>query len=309
MECQRFQYDDLPELVQDQLRRASLLNSPEFVKLWSEASGQSVYWVLIEAGEIAMVTPSVTFGSWPLRRLQAMPDGLYCRPLLINNSGEKLSAYHKLLWSTMTNSGYARVHLVDFENKFSATPNAEVLTCEASLAEISSADWLPPDKKLQSEIRKAERENIRIEKMTTDSQLASFYELMEMTEKRHGRQPKYRRSFFASLVELARSDNRIDWTIVMVDGKAVASHINLIDGNQLVNWQVYFDKAFSWLKPNQYLLCEAARRAYSVGVKKLCLGATPDKAEGVKAYKEKWGGRPHRYQTLIHRRPGFAWIK
>jgi CelD/BcsL family acetyltransferase involved in cellulose biosynthesis len=132
---------------------------------------------------------------------------------------------------------------------------------------------------------------------------------MEQTEKRHGRKPKYIRSFFTALFDLAQKDDRIDWTIVQVENRAAASHINLIDNDQLLNWQVYFDKDYSWLKPNQYLLVQAAQRAYTVGVTKLCLGATPDDADGVAAYKKKWGGQPHRYQTLVYHRKGLGWIK
>ncbi len=309
MECEPRQFEELPELVQSKLRQGALFNSPDFVNLWAEESGKPLYWIITDRNEIAMVAASVSFGRGPLVRLQAMPDGLYCRPLLIIASTDKLSDYYNLLWSTITNSGYARVHLVDFENSLTNIENAEILSCETSIAEISSADWLPPDKKLQSEIRKAERENIKSKKMTTQSQLDSFFGLMELTERRHGRKPKYSREFFSALFDLSQSDSRVDWTIVMVEGKAAASHINLIDKDLLLNWQVYFDKEFSWLKPNQYLLAQAARRAYTYGVRKLCLGATPEDAEGVQAYKEKWGGQPHCYQTLVYHRKGLGWIK
>ena len=88
----------------------------------------------------------------------------------------------------------------------------------------------------------------------------------------------------------------------MTDGAAAASHINLIEGDMLVNWQVYYDKQFSSAKPNQYLLIDAIRRGYNAGVRRVNFGATPDDAEGVRNYKEKWGGTPYSYQTLIHRR-------
>jgi CelD/BcsL family acetyltransferase involved in cellulose biosynthesis len=122
--------------------------------------------------------------------------------------------------------------------------------------------------------------------------------LMEKTEQRHGRRPKYTPAFFESLAGLAVTDERIVWRYVEHDGRAAASHIFLRDGNMLLSWQIYFDKTFSFLKPNQYLLHDTATRLAAKGVTTLNLGASPEGAAGLATYKKKWGGEVYRYRML-----------
>ena len=62
---------------------------------------KSSYWSLTKLGKLVHKNS---------RRIQ-LEEG-------INTSNENLKVYYELLWSTMTNSGFARVHLVDFENQF-----------------------------------------------------------------------------------------------------------------------------------------------------------------------------------------------
>ncbi len=88
------------------------------------------------------------------------------------------------------------------------------------------------------------------------------------------------------------------WYYVERDGKPVVSQIFLVEGETALNWQIYYDKQFSSLKANQLMLYCAAKELQREGVRFLSLGASPDDAEGVKIFKEKWGGFTATYPVL-----------
>ena len=71
------------------------------------------------------------------------------------------------------------------------------------------------------------------------------------------------------------------------ENDVAASHIYFIDNDTALNWQIYFNKKFSSLKPNQYILFTMARRLAAEGVRYLNLGATPPEASGLETYKNK----------------------
>jgi lipid II:glycine glycyltransferase (peptidoglycan interpeptide bridge formation enzyme) len=192
-----------------------------------------------------------------------------------------------------------RVHLADFHNQFPVTAGFQARRFETALVEMADANWWPPDKKIQSEIRKAEREGVQPISFDPGRHMAEFLQLMTHTEQRHGRRPKYPAAFFERLARLAEQDERVAWRVVEHDGRLAASHIYLQSGRQLLNWQVYFDKQYSFLKPNQCLLFHAARTAAARGLRYLNLGATPNDAVSLADYKRKWGGAEYRYPCLV----------
>ena len=302
-------FSSLPQDYGKQLQDNSLLNSPGFLSVWETMGGRPKYWTVSNSeNQIILIAGSVEFKKPMMRSLQLLVDGLYFNPLIQEFPSDLIKHALENLWSTISSSGYQRVHLNDLDGHLSELEPTDIIECETLIADIDSSDWMPPDKKLQSEIGKAKREKINVQKFDRKLHLDRFITLMEQTEARHNRKPKYSAKFFDTLARLSESENRIDWTWVEVNSQPSASHINLLEGDMLINWQVYYDKQFSWLKPNQYLLTDAIHRGWSQGVRRVNFGATPDSADGVRAYKEKWGGKPRKYQTLVYRK-GLGWIR
>jgi hypothetical protein len=308
MQVQSGPFSLLPEKTAKQLLAASVLNSPGFLNLWRAMKGEATYWIVSDDDDSVMLaTGSVSFNRPLMRTVQFGPDGLYFLPLLSPMSEEKAEQAKEILWATACDR-YQRVYLTDFSSKMNGLTRGKSVRCETLIASIDSAEWMPPDKKLQSEIRKAEREQLVREPFDLDRHFDRFMKLMFQTESRHGRKPKYNEPFFSALAELAMTEPRLDWTVALDDDRMAASHINLFEGGMLINWQVYYDKQFSSLKPNQYLLIDSIRHGFDRGIRRVNFGATPDEAEGVRVYKEKWGGVPRQYEIMIARR-GLGWLR
>jgi len=306
MTVERLTAAQLPPAVVQRLNQATLIASPRMAALWRPLGGRDVYWCAMEGGEIAVALTAVEFGIRPLKRLQAMPDGLYARPVIVSE-GANIDSVMPCLMTAISTAGYARVFINDYFGVCDVSKTYAVVENRTTVINIASPDWQPPDPKIQSEIRKAEREGVTATAFDTRD-MDEFLFLMESTEVRHGRDSKYPEVFWRGLADLARVDRRVQWVNIVHEGKLAASHIYFVEGEMLLHWQAFFDKKYSFLKPNQYLMYTTARTWVRHGVTMLNQGASPSDATGLVEYKLKWGGTERRYRCLVKRSGLGRWL-
>ena len=278
------------------------MGSPGFANLWCTLGGKPVYWLVEQGNRIMAVLPGVEFGIKPLKRFYAMPEGCYARLFYNPDVAADRENAARMMLDALTARRYVKLFIYDFYESLPADSRFNIQTRTTTLVDISGPEWQPPDKKLQSQIRRAVREGIQVMTFDWDQHHRRFLDLMRLTERRHGRTPKYSQEFFRALAELAREDDRVRWVWCEHDGCPACSHIYFIENATLQGWQIYFDKAFSFLKPNQYIRFMMCRRMARQGVTKLNLGATPAEAEGLAYYKKRWGGKPVHYYCYVMKR-------
>ena len=285
---------DLPAELISRVNSGPFMSGVGFARLWESVGGRAVYWVVRQDNEVVAALPGDEFGRPPLTRFQSMPDGCYGTPLVFSDTIDVPSVIRMLL-KGVAEAGYLRTYLIDFNATLGTPEGFDATEASTLVVDGLGSDWQPPDKKLQSELRKAEREGINIERFDRQRHFAGLISLVKATESRHGRSPKYPPVFYEALAKLAEQDDRVVWLHVEHEGQAAASHIYFIEGDQLLHWQAYFDKKFSFLKPNPALMSAAIEIAVSCGITKLNMGATPLDAASLAMYKEKWGGHEYRY--------------
>ncbi|MDH4157085.1 MAG: GNAT family N-acetyltransferase [candidate division Zixibacteria bacterium] len=278
------------------LTAVSVFCSPGFAGLWRHVGGKAVNWVVEEAGELRAVLPGVEFGAGLWRRFQAMPDGCYGRVFYADTAPDRKRAVVSALSQGLKKAHYAKLYIYDYYDSFGSPGDFAEMNCTTTIVDISSPEWQPPHESVRRGINKAEREGIEVRAINWDRDAAAFVELMRRTERRHGRSVRYPEAFFRSLAELARHDERIKWLWCEHDGEPAASHIYIAEDGAVIYWQGYFDKKFSFLRPNHYMHYTTAKAAAAQGVKYFNLGASPETAEGLKAYKDRWGGSPYSYK-------------
>ena len=311
MIIRRLSWRDLAPDFAETLNRFSLYASPSFVSLFETLGGAGGYYLVEDDGQTVAALPVVEFGRGPFRRLQALTDGLFASIWIHESAKARVAELSTALLDHIAGRSYLRASITDFDNQFCPRDwrSVEITT---SLVDLNAADpaetWLPPDRKLRSEIAQAKRDGVAAIPFNGAVHLSSFLSLMRRTESRHGRRPKYPESFWRALAELSGCDPRIMWLCVESEGRMAASQIYFIDRETGLNWQIYFDKSLSRLKANQAIMGVAANRLRQAGIGYLNLGVTPPGASGVEAYKGKWGGRSYRYR--IWKRSSFLgrWI-
>ena len=197
----------------------------------------------------------------------------------------------------ITRHGYGRVHIFDFHGSIGRGEGFEVRPCSTRIVSLEAPDW-PEDPKLRSQIRKAGREGISVVPYDPARHRAGLLALVARTFRHHGLRPRYPASFYDALAALAARDPRVIWRWCERDGEPASSHIYFVEGDMLLAWQSYFDRRFSFLKPNVHIRHGAAREAAARGVRWLNLGATPETATGLAYFKARWGGRRVSFASL-----------
>jgi Acetyltransferase (GNAT) domain len=288
---------DIPAEIAEAIGGQSLLASTPFSNVWETLGGRIVYWVAEENGSIAAVLTGAEFGCVPFLRFQAMTDGLPSTLYFANDNCDKAHLASQLL-DGVSQQSYIKSFVTDFDNSLPPHSTFQRRQLCTHIGDITNPAYEPSDKTLMSEIRKAERDKTSIEQFEWSKHGSRFIDLVTLSETRHGRLPKYPARFFEQLAIVSENDNRIIWTWCEHDGTPVASHIYFIFGSQAVNWQIYYDKEFSALKANQLTTWTAIANLRGRGVAHLNLGASPDTAEGLVAYKSKWNAVEYPYSIL-----------
>ncbi len=280
----------------------SFFGSHGFADLWRRLRGNPVCWTVEHRGEVIGALPGVEFGSRWWRRFYAMPDGCYGR--LFRSPEEEIDSgiLARSVQDALVARGYVKLYVFDFYESLPPDGRFDLQSRETTLVDISGPDWKPQHKKLQYEIRRAEREGTEFCVFDWDRHHGAFLNLMRQTEQRHQQTPRYPPEFFEALAELSQRDRRIRWVWCEYQGQPVCCHICFIENDTLQGWQVYLDKRFSFLKANQFMRYQMCREVAREGVRTLNLGLTPRDASGLLFYKKRWGGRPKRYHCHVLRR-------
>jgi hypothetical protein len=297
MRVARLALSEIPPAEYDALVSESFFASRGFLEVWRAMGGRPVAWVVEAGGSIAALLPGVEYGIGPVLRFASLPDGCYGGLFVHPDCLLDRERISTLLLDGISRRGYAKCHIYDYaghvlEHKAFAPEPSETL-----LVDIGHPDWMPCDKNLRTEIRRAAREGIRVEPFDWARHETGFLSLVRATAERHGEKPRYRARLYQRLAALAERDPRIRWRWCEHGGRPVASQIYFIERGTLMAWQECFDKAFAFLKPNQYIRWTVCREVASEGVRWLNLGATPLHAGGVRFYKERWGGERTRFLT------------
>jgi hypothetical protein len=299
MRIERVRLADISTGFYEPLARHSFFASRGFLELWRAKGGRPVAWIAEQVGAIAATLAGVEFGRGPFARFIAMPDGCYGGVLTEPDVADERPRLVRGLFDAVARRCYAKTVVFDFHASSAAHPDYAAYPCEAVLTDISDPDWAPPDAKLRSQIRKASRDGTAIERFDWERHHASFLELVARTSHRHGNKPRYPAALYRALAELARTDDRVLWLHSEREGVAAASHIYFIEGDTVMAWQSYFDKTFSYLKPNQFIRFAACRTAAVRGIHWLNLGSTPAQSAGLAYYKTRWGGRRLRFTSHV----------
>jgi hypothetical protein len=280
----------------------SFFGSRGFADLWRTKGGKPMYWVAEDAQRILAVLPGVEFGIKPFQRLYAMPNGCYARLFYNPQVTVEKERIARMMLDGLAAARYAKLFIYDFYNSILPDLRFDAQRRTTTLVDISDPNWQPPDKNLRQEIRKAVKEGIRLEKFDPDRHFSGFLHLIKLSETRLRRKCGYSAEFFKELAALAVNDERVRWVWCEHNGEAVCSSIFVIEYGQVLFWQMYFNKAFSFLKPNQYIPYATVRSLAPTGVRQLNLGTSPENAPGVTFYKSRWGGAPYYYHNYVMKR-------
>lgn len=298
MRIARRPLDEVPAETLEHWSGGAFFLSPGFADLWRVRGGRPVAWTLEADGALAAVLPGVEYGRGPLTSFLSMPDGCYGGVVSDPAADGERPRFASALLAAVARRPYARAWVFDFHGSLPASAPGRRSALETTVIDIAEPGWAPPDRKLQSQVRKAVREGIAVERFEWARHGERFLGLARATAARHATTPRYPEDFYRRLAALAVRDPRVVWRWCERDGRPACAHIYFVERGALQAWQTYFDKAFSFLKPNPFIRVDTCRRMAASGVRTLNLGSTPAHAGGLAYYKRRWGGTPVRYHAI-----------
>lgn len=292
---------ELSPALSSQLTQFSPYTTPAFVSLFEREGGRGGYYGVEVNNETVAALPAVERGVGLLKRMQALVDGLPAPVWISPDHIERAADLRRLIVEEIARRQYLKAYITDYDNLLTGMGGVvkSQVTSVVDLAKTQGpGGWLPPDKTLQGEIAKATREGVPVAPLDLSTEMDDFIKLIAKTEQRHGREPKYSRMFWTEFAELCKVDERFQMLSVSSISRLAAVHVFIVDRTTALNWQIYYDKEFSWLKPNQAITAHAIKKFAAAGVRFLNLGVTPPDAAGVQTYKAKWGGIDYSYRTI-----------
>ena len=291
---------EIPAAAHLRLAGDSFFASPGFLALWTAHGGRPGAWLAEDGGRPFAMLPGVEYGAGPIARFASVPDDCYGGLRLDPAAEPDRAAVAAALLAGVRRRRYAKVWVFDFHGTLPAAPAGfATVTAETRLVDISAPDWAPADPALLAQARHAARAGLRLERFDWDRHAGGFLALVRRTAAQQGRRPRHAQAFYRALAALAGRDDRVWWRWCEHDGRPVASHIYFIECGVLQAWQSHHDRAFAALHPNPYIRLALCRELAARGVGRLNIGATPAGADGLAAYKARWGGSLVRYPAYV----------
>jgi lipid II:glycine glycyltransferase (peptidoglycan interpeptide bridge formation enzyme) len=137
-------------------------------------------------------------------------------------------------------------------------------------------------------IRKAERENVRIEIRSTEEAMREFYRLHCYTRRKHGLPPQSY-TFFQNIYKYIISRSLGFVCLARTFGRVISGAIFMHIGKRAIYKYGASDMRYQSLRGNNLVMWEAIKFYGLHGFKSLHFGRTDVPAEGLRRFKCGWG--------------------
>ena len=199
-------------------------------------------------------------------------------------------------------SGFAQIHINDFYGA-SEHLNSDLFRPQQCFTQILSC----PDgvfgipKKASVEIAAGEQEGGEVIVCRDAALIDRYIELYHLTDFRHGIQKHiYSKYFLTTLFNTIMGTDCLYWNGILFENRLVASQVHFFHGSTQIYWQAVSHPDFRQFRPDYRLLSDAIACGLKRGIQTINLGASPEDADGLIAFKKRWGGERQTYNILSH---------
>lgn len=141
-------------------------------------------------------------------------------------------------------------------------------------------------------IKKAEKENVKIEITNSPQAMNEFYRLNSLTRKEHGLPPQPHH-FFKNIYDQIIAKHSGFISMATYANRAIAGNVYFLFGEKVIYKYGASDRAYQHLRANNLVMWEAIKWCCETGYKNLCLGRTETDNDGLKQFKSGWGTKEH----------------
>ncbi len=141
-------------------------------------------------------------------------------------------------------------------------------------------------------IKRAQKENVRVTISTSLDSLKDFYRLNAITRRDHGLPPQPW-FFFKNVYDRIISSNLGFIAVASFNNAAIAANLYFYFGDKVIYKYGASDRAHQHFRVNNLVMWEAIRWSCDNGYTSLCFGRTEPENEGLRQFKTGWDTREH----------------
>jgi hypothetical protein len=141
-------------------------------------------------------------------------------------------------------------------------------------------------------IKKAEKENVKIEIANSPNAMKEFYRLNSLTRRDHGLPPQPYH-FFRNIYNEIMSKHTGFIALATFNNIAIAANVYFLFGEKVIYKYGASDRSYQHLRANNLVMWEAIKWSCKKGYKNLCFGRTETENDGLRKFKSGWGAKEH----------------
>ncbi|MDH3372270.1 MAG: GNAT family N-acetyltransferase [Gammaproteobacteria bacterium] len=172
-----------------------------------------------------------------------------------------------------------------------------VQTPETAIADLPS--WTPDaaSENHRRDIKKAARSGLEITDARGSEDAAAIFRIYRDTVKRHRGGLRYNKTYFANLVDLAQSNDRVRVRLARLDDNTAGFIVVVRHGFVACYLHGGLNLQYRHCRPAALLFSEAIEWAQGLGCECFNLMSSPPDQQSLVAYKERWGARTREHRT------------
>jgi CelD/BcsL family acetyltransferase involved in cellulose biosynthesis len=256
----------------------------------------TLYCVRQNNSEYLMGLPLIRIRKKKLDSYFSMPMGSY-GGLIYRQKDESLAqGFIRDIFESIGSCRNLRFQVVDYSGQSAFLERLGLLKTQAT-TQVVDLDSVNRRELLDKRgFQQAAKKGLVARKIASRPEVEICYQLYRETCKRHQIGPKYPPLFYANIFDLGKDSDWLFWWLAELDGEILAYQINFAFKDRLLLWDAGSRPESLSLRPNDLLMGQSLKGCQENQIMYYNLGGTPPGAEGLRRFKEIWGGRTREYQ-------------
>jgi hypothetical protein len=271
----------------------SFFHTSHWARVLSESYGyQPLYFVKIVDGKLNMLFPFMEIKSILTgKRGVSLPFTDYCEPIIPQKTNFQDAMCYLIEYAKK--AGWKYMEMRANGSLFNGTPPSSFYY--GHILDLSQGiERIFPNLRdsTRRNIRKAEREGIKVTIGNSLEYVSEFFRLNCLTRKTHGLPPQPF-SFFKSIHAHVISCNHGIIVLSSHKGTFVSGAVYFHFGEKAFYKYGASDRGYQSLRPNNLVMWEAIKHYAQKGYKALCFGRTEPENSGLRQFKTGWNTKEH----------------
>ena len=247
------------------------------------------YFARIEDNQLLDLLPLMEIKSLITgTRACGLPFSDYCPPIISKNTD--VGILFEFIRSFGQKFGWKQIEIKGSDDKDFFYPSASFYRHILALQNGAEEIYAGLRGNYRSKIRKAEKQDVRIEIKQSVAALEEYYHLHCQTRKRHGLPPQPLR-FFQKIYEHILSQNMGFVTLAYHNRRVIAGAVYFHFGKQMIYKFGASDAAYQHIPANYLSMWHAIQYACQKGFETFCFGRTERSNPGLIQFKDGWGAQ------------------